>query len=273
VSRSLSVAIFGAGKVGSAIHRGLRAARVDCSLRAARRGLYEHPVRASLLVLTVRDREIPIVARALAEKHLVTKETAVVHVAGALSAEALAAVRASSAGVAQMHPMIAFASTDWSPTIAGGHAHVAGDREAVRRAKKLCGALGLHPRTFPSLDPVLYHASAGLVANGAAALAAAGLSALRAAGVPDAVIPRLLGPLLRSVADNVEHLGLPQALTGPVRRGDARAVEAHLATLRRISPELEGLYRAMGRAQLPLAREVGDASAEALDEVARVLGS
>ena len=46
----------------------------------------------------------------------------------------------------------------------------------------------------------------------------------------------MLGPLLRSVADNVETLGFPDALTGPVRRGDAAGVEKHLATLREKLP-------------------------------------
>ena len=267
----LSVAIFGAGKVGRALHRNLRAQRIESTLRPARRGLFEHPLDVSLLVLAVRDREIADVARDLQARSLVTERTAVVHVAGSLSADILSVLRAHSAGVAQMHPMIAFASSEWSPSVIGGHAHVAGDPEAVRRAKRLCRAIGLLPRTFPALDEVRYHAAAGLVANGAAALAAAGEQALLAAGAPAHVIPRMLGPLLRSVADNVEHLGLPQALTGPVRRGDARAVEAHLATLHLLGPALADLYRAMGRAQLPLARALGDASADALDQVETVL--
>ena len=81
------------------------------------------------------------------------------------------------------------------------------------------------PATFarlPRLDEVGYHAAAGLVANGAAALAAVGVELLVVSGVPRKEAPKMLGPLLRSVAENVEALGFPDALTGPIRRGDRR---------------------------------------------------
>jgi predicted short-subunit dehydrogenase-like oxidoreductase (DUF2520 family) len=128
------------------------------------------------------------------------------------------------------------------------------------------------PRTIPQLDRVAYHAAAGLVANGAAALAAGGTELLERAGVDRATAVAMLGPLLRSVADNVERLGLPAALTGPVRRGEIVGVERHLATLERLAPDLVPLYRAMGRTQLPLARALAEAPAESFDALARLLG-
>jgi predicted short-subunit dehydrogenase-like oxidoreductase (DUF2520 family) len=81
----------------------------------------------------------------------------------------------------------------------------------------------------------------------------------------------MLGPLLRSVAENVEALGLPEALTGPVRRGDADALRRHLATLRAKLPSAVPLYLAAARAQLPLAAAIGDARPEALRAAAEVL--
>jgi predicted short-subunit dehydrogenase-like oxidoreductase (DUF2520 family) len=110
------------------------------------------------------------------------------------------------------------------------------------------------PRTIAGLDAVAYHAAAGLVANGAAALAAVGAELLVRAGVPRDIAPKMLGPLLRSVADNVEALGFPQALTGPVRRGDAAGLERHLAALQSKLPQALPLYIASAQAQLPLAR-------------------
>jgi predicted short-subunit dehydrogenase-like oxidoreductase (DUF2520 family) len=266
------VAIFGAGKVGAGLFRALRAAGVRCSLRPARAGLPETPFRGSIVVLAVRDRALGPLATELASRGLVRRDAVAVHVAGALTSAVLAPLRPACAGVAQMHPMIAFASVRVAPGLVGGHAHVEGDPEAARRARLLCARIGLRPRTFPGLDPVAYHAAAGLVANGAAALAAAGQALLGRAGVPAAKIPLLLGPLLRSVADNVEALGMPGALTGPVRRGDTAGVEGHLATLRRLAPELVPLYLTMAQAQLPLARSLGEAPGPSFDALARLLG-
>lgn len=265
------VAIVGAGKVGVGLAGALRRAGVRCSLRRGRAALPSRAFEASVLVLAVRDNALAPLAHELCVRGLVGPQTAVVHVAGALTADALAELRPVSAGVAQMHPMISFADPRVPPGLLGGHAHVQGDPEAVRRARRLCQLVGLKPRTFPGLDTVAYHAAAGLVANGAAALAAAGTTLLTRAGARPEAIPKMLGPLLRSVAENVETLGMPAALTGPVRRGDPRAVQRHLETILTLEPGLAPLFLAMVRAQIPLARLLGDAPAEAFNQLERDL--
>jgi predicted short-subunit dehydrogenase-like oxidoreductase (DUF2520 family) len=75
----------------------------------------------------------------------------------------------------------------------------------------------------------------------------------------------MLGPLLRTVADNVAHLGFPGALTGPVRRGELAGLKRHIDVLREKLPEAVPLYMASALAQLPLARQIGDAPRDAFD--------
>jgi predicted short-subunit dehydrogenase-like oxidoreductase (DUF2520 family) len=266
----LSVFVFGAGKLGTGLARALRARGVRTALRPARRGL-PHTIDADIVVLAVRDADVRSRAEEMRDARVVPKRAVVVHVSGALDAEPLAPLRDCCAGVAQMHPMIAFASARWTPALVRGTMHVQGDAPAVRRARHLARILGMTPRTFPKLDTVAYHAAAGLVANGAAALAAVGAELLVKASVPSEVAPHLLGPLLRSVSDNVEKLGFPGALTGPVRRGDAKGVERHVATLSEKLPAAIPLYLAAAHAQLPLARALGDAPPESFANVARIL--
>jgi predicted short-subunit dehydrogenase-like oxidoreductase (DUF2520 family) len=148
---------------------------------------------------------------------------------------------------------------------------LAGDGVAVARARRLFRAVGMVPWRQERLDRVRYHAAAGLTANGTAALAAAGTRLLVSAGAPRRMAARILGPLLRSVAENVTKLGLPEALTGPVRRGDTATVRRHLEALRRAAPDLIPLYVAIARAQLPLARALGDASPNGLAGITRLL--
>lgn len=268
--RTLSAFIFGAGKVGTALCRALRASGVRTTLRPARRGM-PRAIDADLVVLAVRDRDVGVLAERLRDARVVPRRAVVVHVAGALDAEALAPLRGSCAGVAQMHPMISFASRRFTPGLAHGNVHVQGDAPAVARARRIARRLGMVPRTIPDLDRTAYHAAAGLVANGAAALAAVGARLLARAGVPLEVAPKMLGPLLRSVADNVERLGFPDALTGPVRRGDAAGVEKHLSTLSEKLPAAVPLYLEAARAQVPMARALRDAPDEAFDAVERIL--
>ena len=271
-TRAPSVFVIGAGKVGSNLARALGSAGCSVTLRAARDGLPTERIDADVIIVAVRDGDVPKIAAALAERALVGhRKAAIVHCAGALGPDALAAARVGLASVAQMHPMISFASPESLPDLARGQLHVDGDPSAAEAANALGRLLGMTPRTIPNLDRIAYHAAAGLVANGAAALAAGGVDLLERAGIDRVTAAKMLGPLLRSVADNVERMGLPGALTGPVRRGDAGAVERHLATIRRLAPHLVPFYAAAGTAQLPLARALDEGPAGSFDAIERVL--
>ena len=267
----MKVFILGAGKVGRALAAALKAKKVKVTLRAAREGVPTMPIDADIIVLALRDRQLGVVSADLASSGVVPRKAVVVHNAGALPAEALAPLRGLCAGIAQMHPMISFASRSFFPTLDRGHVHAKGDKKAETVVRALAKKIGMTPRTFAKLDTVAYHAAAGLVANGAAALAAIGEELLVVAGVPRRDAPKMLGPLLRSVAENVEALGFPEALTGPVRRGDAGAIGRQIDLLNDKLPASVGLFIAAGEAQLPLARKIGDAPKQAFDEVAAVL--
>ena len=267
----MKVFIFGAGKVGRALARALRAHGDVVTLTPARKGLPRRRIDADIIILSVREAQLGPIATELATSGVVKRSAVVVHNAGSLSAEALVALRGACAGVAQMHPMISFASRTFFPTLTRGHCHVKGDPAAEKRAGVLARHLGMTPRTFATLDTVGYHAAAGLVANGAAALAAVGAELLVLSGVPRADTSKMLGPLLRSVAENVERLGFPDALTGPVRRGDAAAIERQIALLGERLASALPLFVASAWAQLPLARTIGDAPPEAFDAMATVL--
>ena len=267
----MKVFIFGAGKVGRALSRALRAHGDVVTLTPARKGLPRRRIDADIIILSVREGQLGSIATELATSGVVKRSAVVVHNAGSLSAEALVALRGACAGVAQMHPMISFASRTFIPTLTRGHCHVKGDPAAEKRAGVLARHLGMTPRTFATLDTVGYHAAAGLVANGAAALAAVGAELLVLSGVPRADTSKMLGPLLRSVAENVEKLGFPDALTGPVRRGDAAAIERQIALLGERLASALPLFVASAWAQLPLARTIGDAPPEAFDAMATVL--
>jgi len=267
----MKVFVFGAGKVGRALASALKKHDVKVTLWPARKGVPATKIDADVLILALRDKQLGVIAADLASSGVVSRKAVVVHNAGVLPAEVLAPLRGCCAGIAQMHPMISFASRTFFPTLERGHVHVKGDPAAEKKARALAKKIGMTPRTFAKLDTVAYHAAAGLVANGAAALAAIGEELLVVAGVPRKDAPKMLGPLLRSVAENVEALGFPEALTGPVRRGDAGAIGRQIDLLGELLPDAVDLFVASGVAQLPIARKIGDAPKEAFDEVARVL--
>lgn len=267
----MRVFIFGAGKVGRALAPAMRKAGHHVTLRPARKGLPKNRISADFVLLAVRDGDLVRLADEIVARRLVEKKAVCAHAAGSRDASPLAALRSVCQGVVQFHPMISFASTRMFPTLDRGHVHVKGDRAAEVRARSLAKSIGMTPRTFKKLETVGYHAAAGLVANGAAALAAIGQELLVRSGVPKADTVKMLGPLLRSVAENVEALGFPDALTGPVRRGDAQGIEKQLKILNARLPEAVPLFIESARAQLPLAIALKDASKSAFADVRRVL--
>ena len=171
-----------------------------------------------------------------------------------------------------MHPLLAFAATGAPPSLQGAWVLVAGEAAASERARTLALQLGMRPFSAPGLRLPLYHAAAALVASGAAALVHAGARLLGQAGVPDGTGPAMLGRLLSSVAENVTRIGVPSALTGPIRRGDTLSVQKHLRALRESAPELLPLYVALACVQAEMAAMLGDARPADLCAVRRLLG-
>jgi predicted short-subunit dehydrogenase-like oxidoreductase (DUF2520 family) len=74
------------------------------------------------------------------------------------------------------------------------------------------------------------------------------------------------------VAENLGTVGLPHALSGPIRRGDRAAVEGHWRRLRAGAPEAAAAYRSLAALQIRLARQLGDATTSDLEQIRRILG-
>lgn len=265
----MNVLVVGAGKVGRALSRALRASGARVSLTRARSAATRRSFACELLVIAASDPWIADVATAVADRlHAAARAErprAVVHVAGALGVEPLAPFRSVNVPVGRMHPLLSFSGR--SPAFAGATLRLGGDAAAVRAGRRVAGLLGMVPRVLPSLPDDAYHAAAALLANGAVALASEAAVLLGRYGVSRPVAAEMLAPLLASVAANLAALGLPTALSGPVRRGDARTVGRHLAAF---GPPAD-LYRAVVAAQIGLAREIREADPGALAAVAELV--
>jgi predicted short-subunit dehydrogenase-like oxidoreductase (DUF2520 family) len=89
---------------------------------------------------------------------------------------------------------------------------------------------------------------------------------------PDATSAvRHLVPLLRGTLDNLQAVGLPNALTGPLSRGDAGTITRHLEALEECAPDTADLYRHLARLTLPLAEEKGSVDEEDIGKLREAL--
>ena len=78
--------------------------------------------------------------------------------------------------------------------------------------------------------------------------------------------------LTEGAVHNLAAVGLPGALTGPIRRGDAATITRHLDALTAQTPDLADLYRALAFQTLPLAQAL-NLDPQALDAVAQEVRS
>lgn len=256
----MRVLVVGAGKVGRALATGLRACGASVAVTRARARL-RRDYTCDLLVIAAADPFLADVAARVAARIASSgaRPGAVVHVAGALGLEPLRPFRSVNVPVGTMHPLLSFVGR--TPSFTGATLRVGGDAKAVRAARRVARILGMVPRTLPGLPDAAYHAAAALVANGSVALVSAATDLLVRHGVAPAIAPEMFAVLLRSVAANLLDVGLPNALSGPVRRGDVATVERHLD----LWGERADLYRAIVSAQLAMAERIGEASGAALD--------
>jgi predicted short-subunit dehydrogenase-like oxidoreductase (DUF2520 family) len=81
----------------------------------------------------------------------------------------------------------------------------------------------------------------------------------------------IYGRLLEQTLANARSGGVAAALTGPIARGDAGTVEAHVEALRRFAPDVLELYAAVARRELRLAEERGTLAPAELDLVRAAL--
>ncbi|MCP3137844.1 DUF2520 domain-containing protein [Pyxidicoccus xibeiensis] len=260
-ARRPPVVIVGAGRLGGALGLALRAKRWPVSLhsrgaegrqRAKALGLkHATPAdlrRARVVILCVPDAAVPSVATELSAT--LPRTAALVHTAGALSLDALGPEQKGRAR-GSFHPLCAVSSP--RDSLVGHTAAVSTRSRALRDVlRRMAADVGLSVIDVPEAHRAAYHAGAVMSAGGLVALADAAVAALGVAGIsPDAALAALL-PLMRSALRGLEARGPSGGLTGPIVRGDAGVVAAHLGAL---PEDVAPLYRLLSRRALRLAGE------------------
>ena len=216
---------------------------------------------ADVVVVAVGDRKIPAAAAELGATLAASATRVVLHTAGSVpSAEVLAAIQPRVAGVGTLHPLLSVTSSTAGngaealrrPGAAFG---IEGDPPAVAIARHLVESLGARALLLRPGTLALYHAGAVLASNHVVALAELATGLFEKAGIERQDAVPGVAALIASVAENLLRVGLPEALTGPIVRGDAGTVERHLEALARSAPTLLDLYQRLGRETLALARQ------------------
>ncbi|MCX3061338.1 Rossmann-like and DUF2520 domain-containing protein, partial [Streptomyces beihaiensis] len=280
--------VVGAGRVGPALaaslelagHRPVAVSGVsDASRRRADALLPGVPLvppadvlaRADLVLLTVPDDVLPGLVEGFAETGAVRPGQLLAHTSGRFGARVLDPATRAGALPLALHPAMTFTGTPVDvQRLAGCSFGVTAPEELRLAAEALVIEMGGEPEWIAEERRPLYHAALALGANHLVTLVAEAMELLGDAGVtaPD----RMLGPLLGAALDNALRSG-DAALTGPVARGDAGTVAAHVTELRKHAPGTVAGYLAMARATADRALAHGLLKPELAEDLLDVLAA
>ncbi|MGI8699485.1 MAG: Rossmann-like and DUF2520 domain-containing protein [Mycobacteriales bacterium] len=259
----LAVGVIGVGRVGSVLGAALVRAGHEvvaaCAVSAASRRRAaellpgtpllpadEVVARSTLVLLAVPDESLAPLVEGLAQTDaFAAPGQLVAHTSGRHGVAVLEpAVRRGALPIA-VHPAMTFlgSSVDLQ-RLTGCAFGVTAPEPLVLVAEALVIEMGGEPVRIAEEDRALYHAALAAGSNHLVTLVAETADLLRVAGVAEPA--RMLGPLLGAALDNALRSG-DAALTGPVARGDAAGVAAHLAELRRAAPAGVPAYVALAR--------------------------
>jgi predicted short-subunit dehydrogenase-like oxidoreductase (DUF2520 family) len=284
----MNVGIIGAGTVGTALAVGLNrqgyqiAAVGSRSLSSALRlaktaGLKEyricHTVQgvadiADFVFVTTPDDVISVVTN---EIHWHAGQY-VVHCSGVDSLDILEPARKIGAQVGSFHPLQTFASMSKAvENLAGSTFALEAEGELLKILKGMALALEGRWIKLAAGDKAAYHTAAVISSNYLVTLINMSANLWNSFGIPPEQAIQALMPLLRGTLNNIENLGIPKALTGPIARGDIGTIQIHLNTLRMQAPAMVSAYSEIGLQTIPIALAKGTIDGRQARELHKML--
>ncbi|MGE5398497.1 MAG: Rossmann-like and DUF2520 domain-containing protein [Chitinophagales bacterium] len=221
---------------------------------------------AEILFITTSDSSIADVVDVIARENGFYEGQLVVHMSGALSSKVLESAKAQGALTVSIHPMQSFANVDRAITnLPGSVFSIEGDRDGYSYACQLVNNLGGDYFFIDEKAKPLYHAGACIVSNYLVTIVDVGLQLLESIGIQRDIALKAFLPLIKGTVRNIEKIGVPQALTGPISRGDLMTVLKHLECLAEKTPQLMEIYSWLGYFTAEVAGTKGTIDRKAVD--------
>jgi predicted short-subunit dehydrogenase-like oxidoreductase (DUF2520 family) len=187
----------------------------------------------------------------------------VVHCSGAHSTNVLAEAERQGALTGAFHPLQTFASVKYAiQNMPGSAFGIEGTEPLLSTLKEMATALGGTPQILRPEDKVLYHASAVIASNYLVTLVKVATDLWVDFGATREEAIKALMPLIRGTLNNIQNVGIPNCLTGPIARGDAGTIEKHLDALGRLAPDILPIYCELGLNTIPISLAKGRIDAD-----------
>ena len=266
----MKIAIIGAGKMGTSLGTLLQRHQMtlvgyydtDPSQKeAAAQEAGTKPLpdpagarEADFIFLTTPDSKVKCACQALLP--WLRPQQMVAHTSGVLTSDELAAAAALGCPVASIHPLQA---------VTGGKAGadnlqsalftMEGNASGISCGWQLLNACQLRGHVIDKANKTHYHAAACVASNYLVTLLDHAVDLMTQAGFTREQGFAALTPLIEGTLENIRHQDTTDALTGPLRRGDAISIKLHLAAIDKSAVKNKAIYRQLGQATLQMLAE------------------
>ncbi len=223
---------------------------------------------AELIFITTPDGAIPLVASQI-EWHVGQR---VVHCSGADSTDVLEPAKKLGAQVGVFHPLQTFASVEQAiENMPGSTFALEAEEPLLSILKDMATILDGHWVELKAGDKVLYHAAAVIACNYLVTLVKLATGLWQTFNIPSDQATQALLPLIRGTIHNIDTVGIPQCLTGPIARGDTGTIRKHLDALQQRAPTILSTYRELGLQTIPIALAKGKIDKHKAEELQAIL--
>jgi len=219
-----------------------------------------------ILFISTPDDTIAEIAERIAPQIKSSRNFYAGHFSGSIPSSVLRPLKNKGCRIGSLHPLQTFASPEETiNTFAGTYICVEGDKEAVNLFSRLATEIGGNPFSISTDKKPLYHAAAVIACNYLVTLVNEAQRLLQEIGINKENAAKMLLPLIKATVKNIETVGIPEALTGPIARGDVATVLNHIENIKEKTPEFLALYAILGLKAI----EVSRAKRDITDETAK----
>ncbi len=196
----------------------------------------------------------------------------VVHCSGADSTDILEPAKKSGAQAGAFHPLQTFASVKQAiDNMPGSTFAIEAEEPLLTSLKEMAATLGGHWIELKAGDKVVYHAAAVIACNYLVTLVKLATDLWQTFDIPAQQASQALLPLIRGTIHNIETVGIPQCLTGPIARGDTGTIRKHIEALEKVAPNVLSTYCELGRQTISVALAKGRINEQQAEELQNIL--
>jgi predicted short-subunit dehydrogenase-like oxidoreductase (DUF2520 family) len=199
--------------------------------------------KAQLVFITTPD---DVISEVVTKVHW-HKENYVVHCSGVHSRDILASAKQFGADLGCFHPLQALPNIERAlKSLSVSAFAIEAEEPLLNILKEIVIALKGNCVILKAGDKVLYHTAAVFASNYLVTLVKLVTDIWQQFGVPQDQAIKALMPLMHTTLSNIENIGLPYCLTGPIARGDLITIRKHIDALEKINSGILSIYKELG---------------------------